>query len=265
MALSKVILNGTTLMDVTDTTAVATDVASGKYFYGADGVKTAGSASDSWSWMGKNPTKVKNITSAKVFLEDSGFSTWTPSTTSSTIVSASNLPQETLPMSDYDYIIIGRFHTHFEYDPNATEVSMINDYYYASSYVFYGYFNNLDDITDNIITSGTGNQGPGVRYGIFYKSSSGIDSFSVSNYGIYLGNWALMNTSQGGLNTTFVPKTPEISARCGSSYFSTTSASAVDQTASYYEYVMELWKVDTGTSLAGGIDKTIRDMWLNGF
>lgn len=45
MAVSKVILNGTTLMDITDTTAEAADVAEGEYYYGADGVKTVGTSS----------------------------------------------------------------------------------------------------------------------------------------------------------------------------------------------------------------------------
>ena len=45
MAFSKIILNSTTLMDVTDTTAAAADVGQGKYFYTAAGVKTAGTAS----------------------------------------------------------------------------------------------------------------------------------------------------------------------------------------------------------------------------
>ena len=46
MSISKFVLNGVTQMDVTDTTATAEDVASGKYFYTAAGVKTAGTGSE---------------------------------------------------------------------------------------------------------------------------------------------------------------------------------------------------------------------------
>lgn len=42
MAKNKVIYGGNVLIDLTDTTAVAADVADGKYFYGKDGVKTEG-------------------------------------------------------------------------------------------------------------------------------------------------------------------------------------------------------------------------------
>ncbi len=42
MAINKVIYGGSTLIDISDTTVVASDVASGKYFYGNDGVKTQG-------------------------------------------------------------------------------------------------------------------------------------------------------------------------------------------------------------------------------
>lgn len=42
---NKVIYNGTTLMDISDTTAIASDVAQGKYFYTANGTKTTGTAS----------------------------------------------------------------------------------------------------------------------------------------------------------------------------------------------------------------------------
>lgn len=42
MAVNKVVYGNQTLIDISDTTAVASDVMAGKYFYGNDGVKTAG-------------------------------------------------------------------------------------------------------------------------------------------------------------------------------------------------------------------------------
>lgn len=64
MAINKVQYGNTTLIDLTDTTAVASDVAQGKYFYGKDGVKTLGTAS------GGNVTSVNGQTGAVVLDAD---------------------------------------------------------------------------------------------------------------------------------------------------------------------------------------------------
>lgn len=61
MATKKVIVNSETIMDVTDTTAVASDVAEGKIFYDADGVRTEGTAQGGGTGASFNDYAKKNV------------------------------------------------------------------------------------------------------------------------------------------------------------------------------------------------------------
>ena len=72
MGTAKVIFQGNTILDITDTTATASDVAQGKYFYTAAGEKTTGSYTPSSVTL-QAKTNINPTTSSQTITPDSGY------------------------------------------------------------------------------------------------------------------------------------------------------------------------------------------------
>ena len=140
-------------------------------------------------------------------------------------------------------------------------MSEIQDAYSAYATDIYGYASNLSNMTNGTFNSSTTANAAAIGGGMFYKSTSGVLTYSPTNaYGVYPSS----NPGVGVSTSTLTPRIPQINARCSTSEFTTTSAAAVDKDKSYYEYKIEIIQVDKETSNNGYKNSCIRDMWLNG-
>lgn len=261
MAIAKIILNGVVQMDVTGDTVASGNLLSGYTATGADGEQVTGSyvpSGGSGNWMGKNPYKIKTVANAKVYFEDTGFATWTPSTTASTIVSSADIETYTPDFTTYDYMLCYKWHTHFEYAPGTIEKIIITDSYFFAPMNLYAYRNTLAAMTTGEVSTATYNAGKSDAR-MFYKNSAGNNAFASGTYGVYPS----MPSNTANLSSITI-KSPTVYARCSSTYLSTARAADIDQSASFYELVIELWRVDAMSSFFGASDDIIRDMWLNG-
>ena len=267
-------------VDVTDTTAAASDVASGKYFFNASGVLTLGTASggggggavtqdqdgylvlsdqgggggggDNWSWMGKNPTKVKSWAETSTF-RDLGADSWTWATSTTTLRAIGYYTPSTsmtFNLEDYDYYILQNVYVHYDYgewEPKNAIVANAN----IIREVLFGTIGNL-----NAAQTGTPNASSGAypspsggQY-YYYNNASGVLTFYTNStqYGLSSGNSIASDIVDGSTTSpTWTLKTPQINIRGHNTYFSSTAYSNIDFDESYYQLTCEVWRVDRGT------------------
>lgn len=250
-----VLMEGYTAHDKSGALIIGTATQGGSVTQDQDGFivlpPTGGGSSVNWSWMGKNPTKVKTLLNEKVYLKDTDYATWTPSGTTSTLVASQTLNNETINLGLYDAIIVYRFHSHFEYGSGGTAKGKMLELVYGNSNIYCGRPSNTASWTSGIYSSST-SVTPIGGVACIYTDNQGNEVFSNSSYyGVYVSGGFNSSYSVANSVMTITPVTPIVNARCNSTYFSETNASVVDQSTSYYEQSAELWRVDKWTSPIG--------------
>lgn len=255
MAFSKIIYNGTTLMDVTGDTVTASVLTSGYTAHDASGTQITGTGSgggSSGNWMGMNPTKIQTYTAEHALFKDTDFSTWTWTTTNTTLRSSQEYTTMTGDDS-HDYIQIYRFYVHYDYG-NWTPTYAPKDFSFFGVVCTYRYASSLANVQSETLNAVSSNNQVYNTH-LYYFNSNGNLSHTTSGYGLYVQNPVSPTLANASTSTPSITwKSPALCAKGASSYFNQTAFNNLNMNTSYYDATCEIWRVDAGTSFKGYAD-----------
>lgn len=271
--------------DATPTTAVESDVASGKTFIKADGSLGTGTSSggggggsitqdqdgylvlspngggggggDTWAWYGTNAELLKSE-SDTIALEDTDYATWTPSTSSSVIYTLPSSGNITTDFSTYDYTATLEFVFNPVYETGTTLQNAALKYVYAGkmdrTFAPNTYLQWEDGSGFTAQISDTC-----AYYRVTYVNSSGTNTVAQSNTSVYCNNLNVVNSG----NSYFYVQ-PQVYAICSNSYFSTTMAAAIDQENSTFSYRYCIYRIPKNRGILRGVVDVAVNNYHNG-
>ena len=230
--------------DVSDTTAAAADVASGKQFYAADGTLTQGTASGGGGGAPKmgvlrpDAELWKSWTYDKLIVTDEGATIPAYSTSVQTLKASETIETVTLDMSNYDYEVLYRTLSYPIYAANTSYGS--GRFAYSWNLYYYDVMEiPADTIHDNRGASYNKRAGNYKSYShnaeIYYYSSSQLNMSTSFSYGC-LAATGTSSISNGVLTIT----SPTFRMRGNTSQYSSTYWNATTDVR--YQYVIELYR-----------------------
>jgi hypothetical protein len=215
--------------------------------------------SDDMSWLGADATLVHSITPITKALKDTDFNSWTPSTTAATVVASQTLSDSTqkyvatdLLSGKYNYINVWEMEMPIVYTGSPSQVALptfscgllIQSMFLRSS----SYANILIGNMNNNVTAQT-TLSSFLRY--YGKTSGSITYTWSASYGFYYANTAPTISSTTAASPTITLKTPTMSARCSTTYLSTTNAGLIDKTNTKLTYTCKVYRVRQDCYLQG--------------
>lgn len=255
-------------VDPSDTTATASDVASGKYFYAADGTRTLGTKTDQVVSVTETPDshggtiieingtvsramnpwvmrgdveKVYTLSYDKYIVADEGVEFPAYTTTAQTLKASETIsPTVAYDPTNYNYFIAERALTIPEYSittkaKGRVEYSFANAFYELVDYPA----NTIQGILDDkVLTSRSYSIfSAGNNVGLVYWSSgTAIARYATAAYGV-----AQTITAPSVGASAITIKTPALITRGHTTYFVNTYMNAVEDVR--YQYIIEVYRV----------------------
>lgn len=247
--------------DVSDTTATAADVASGKVFHLADGSSATGTASGGGG--GGGLVWIKSLTKQTIALANTDYPSWSPSSTATAILATASAGTfEATNVADNDYFTRTRMYLNVVY-PAATSTGkgrlskMVGENWYCITRRASNRANlNSGTRNANVAESITN------YWALEYYNSGWVSTYSQS-YGIYPANSAPTLSSTSAASPTVTVNRPIINARTSTTYFATTYANALDQDETTITFVFDVYRADA-TYRRKELQESMIDMWNNG-
>lgn len=241
--------------------ATPADVWQGKKFIDALGFEQTGTYL--WDFKGSRSVLIEpELFSYSAALKDTDFNTWTPSTTASIIVPSTSFRTYAVNMAQNEYLLHWRCTFDAVYQSGTTKKAAplreIADIWQAIL--------RRPNSVDNIIASNFNGNGcvtmSTTPLHVYYNSSGNIAyTYSIS-YGIYPAAVAATFSSSTSDTPTLTIKSPSYSARCSSTYMSTSMAGKLDKEESKLNMKGELWRVPVGSVMRSLYDLLI-DLYNN--
>ena len=236
--------------------AVLADVWKGKKFIDALGFEQTGTYE--WDYKGSRPELVDFVTyEYEEALADTGFATWTASTTSAVIVASGTAGTFVADMANYEYLLRWKYSCDFVYNSGATmKAAPVRECADVWQTIMKRP-NSLANIEAEDYNGNTCITQLTTPLLVYYNTSgSKTYTFSIT-YGIYPSPVAATFSNSTSNTPTVTVKYPSISARCNSSYFATGRVASVNKTDSIIKMKSELWRVPKGAVMRSLYDQII--------
>ena len=175
---------------------------------------------------------------------ETDYNGWTPSTTAKTIISGAKAGTfVATSLVDHDYWSQWRIEASIVYNSGtATAKAMLDRVLMQNWYTISRRASNIANLDSGTRNSGVAENVTNLWLSHYATSATAWTVAWSQSYGIYPVNAAPTFNSSTAASPTITVKFPSINARCSTTYFGTSFASAVDQDKSTIRMVCDVWR-----------------------